>query len=256
MRAHQHGFFELMYLETGGGVHFVNGTELQTSAGDLYVLAPGDVHDVSHLTTAHGWLVVFEPEAVGVPAQARVSLPGELLLLSFIRPSGETARLHIPPERRGWWTSLAASLRDELKNPQLGHADAARWSLSLLLLEAARLAETHLAVLSAAGKPLLERVFAFIEARFREPISLKEVVEAVGRSRSHVTAVVRRETGRSVLAWITARRLAEARLLLLQGLPVEQVALASGFSDVSYFSRVFRREHGVSPRHWREARLK
>ena len=257
MSAHQHGFFELMYLEAGGGVHFVNGAELPTTAGDLYLLAPGDVHDVSRLTTAHGWVIVFEPEAIGVSElRARVSLPGELLLLSFMRPLDDMAvRLRVPVERRGWWTGLTSSLQEELRAPQLGHADAVRWSLSLLLLETARLAERHLPRLSLADRPLLERVFAFIETHFRDPISLQDVVQAAGRSRSHVTKVVRQETGRSVVAWIKARRLTEARLLLLQSeLSIEQIALASGFSDMSYFSRVFRRQHGVSPRRWREAR--
>lgn len=259
MSTHRHGFFELLYLEVGGGVHTVNGLRLEAATGDLYLLAPGDVHDVSGLTEAKGWLIVFEPEALGLPATpGAISLPGNLLLLSFLRPPSEVAvRFYVPRDRRAWFAGLTASLRTELAASRLGHADAVRWSLSLLLLEAARLAENHLGTLSPASRPLLERVFAFIEAHFHEPISLKDVVAAVGRSRASVTATVRRETGRSVVDWINARRLAQARLLLMEtGMSIEQVALASGFSDVSYFSRLFHREIGESPGRWQEARLR
>ena len=74
----------------------------------------------------------------------------------------------------------------------------------------------------------------------------------MGRSRSHLTALVRRETGRTVLEWITERRLAEARRLLLDtDLSVERVALASGFSDAAYFTRRWRVAMRTTPHAWR-----
>jgi AraC-like DNA-binding protein len=57
-----------------------------------------------------------------------------------------------------------------------------------------------------------------------------------------------------VQAWIAERRLAEARRLLAQtDEPVEAVGRRSGFRDASYFSRRFRRAHGVTPAAWRRA---
>ena len=52
--------------------------------------------------------------------------------------------------------------------------------------------------------------------------------------------------------WIIERRMAEARKLLAEtDLPVAEVARRVGVSDPGYFSRLFGRAHGTSPRKWR-----
>jgi AraC family transcriptional activator of pobA len=64
--------------------------------------------------------------------------------------------------------------------------------------------------------------------------------------------VVRRRTGRTVQDWIIERRMAEARSLLAEtDLSVAEVARRVGVADAGYFSRLFSRTHGASPRRWR-----
>ena len=76
--------------------------------------------------------------------------------------------------------------------------------------------------------------------------------DVVGDLRRHLTTVVRRRTGRTVQEWIIERRMAEARSLLSDTeLPVAEIAWRVGMFDPGYFSRQFRRTHGVSPREWR-----
>jgi len=68
----------------------------------------------------------------------------------------------------------------------------------------------------------------------------------------HLTTVVRRRTGRTVQEWIIERRMAEARSLLTDTqLPVAEIARRVGMPDPGYFSRLFRRTNGASPREWR-----
>jgi AraC-like DNA-binding protein len=83
-------------------------------------------------------------------------------------------------------------------------------------------------------------------------LSLRDVAREVGMTPGHLTTVVRRRTGRTVQEWIIERRMAEARLLLADtDLPVREVATRVGVPDPGYFSRLFRRKHGISPRKWR-----
>jgi AraC-like DNA-binding protein len=63
---------------------------------------------------------------------------------------------------------------------------------------------------------------------------------------------VRRRTGRTVQEWIIERRMVEARELLAEtDLPVGEVARRVGIPDAGYFSRLFSRAHGGTPRQWR-----
>jgi AraC-like DNA-binding protein len=77
---------------------------------------------------------------------------------------------------------------------------------------------------------------------------------AVSLSPGHLTTVVRRKTGRTVLQWISERRLAQARRLLVEtDLSAEEVGHRVGYSDPTYFVRSFRRAHGTTPLGWRRA---
>jgi AraC-like DNA-binding protein len=99
---------------------------------------------------------------------------------------------------------------------------------------------------------LLADVFAVIDRRHSQPLSLRDVAGELGMTPGHLTTVVRRRTGRTVQEWIIERRMAEARELLAEtDLPVAEVAGRVGVPDPGYFSRLFTRSHGTSPRKWR-----
>ena len=91
-----------------------------------------------------------------------------------------------------------------------------------------------------------------IEQRFRGPLSLSDVAEAVHLTPGHLTTAVRRRTGRTVQDWIVERGMTEARRLLVEtDLGVAEVGRRVGYPDPGYFSRVFRRAHEQTPRAWR-----
>ena len=101
---------------------------------------------------------------------------------------------------------------------------------------------------------MLEAIFSYIEDHYAEPISLSDVAAAVNLTPGYLTTAVRRRTGRTVLDWITERRLAEARhLLITTDESVEQIGKLAGYSDPTYFIRTFKRAHGTTPAVWRRA---
>jgi AraC-like DNA-binding protein len=107
---------------------------------------------------------------------------------------------------------------------------------------------------SRPPRPVLSKVFNFIEENYTNQISLREVAEEVGHSPAYLTDLVRRKTGKTVLTWITARRMAEARKLLLEtNQPIEQITEAVGYFDRRHFSRLFLRIHKSTPHSWRIA---
>jgi len=147
-----------------------------------------------------------------------------------------------------------ADLERELRERREGHAEAALAQLTLMLVELARLAADVPGHLRLRDEPLLAAVFDVIERRYAEPISLREVADAVGLSAGHLTTVVGRRTGRTVQQWITERRLAEVRRLLAEtDLTLQAVAGRVGYADVGYLIRRFRTAHGVPPQEWRRA---
>ena len=65
---------------------------------------------------------------------------------------------------------------------------------------------------------------------------------------------LRRATGSLEAVFVTRLRVAEAkRLLQRRELSITEVAQAVGYGDYAYFSRVFKKLTGISPRQYREA---
>ncbi len=73
-----------------------------------------------------------------------------------------------------------------------------------------------------------------------------------GLSTAHFTVVLRREIGATPPEYLTQRRIeAAGRALLEPGATITRVAHAFGFSTSQYFSLVFRKVQGCTPRDWR-----
>jgi AraC-like DNA-binding protein len=123
-----------------------------------------------------------------------------------------------------------------------------------LLVQVSRLAADVVGDLRMNEEPLLAEVFAVIERRYPEPLSLRDVARAVNLSPGHLATTVRRRTGRTVLEWITERRMVQARRLLVgTARPVGEIAREVGYPDAGYFTRLFTRTHGTTPTRWRTA---
>jgi AraC family transcriptional regulator of arabinose operon len=104
------------------------------------------------------------------------------------------------------------------------------------------------------GTPL-QQAMKFLEDRVDGAIRLPELARVVGVSPSHLSKLFREATGGGVLAHHTALKMARARLLLdTTDLTIAEVGREIGLNDQFYFSRQFRRLHGVSPRAYRADR--
>ena len=256
-RMHGHRFFDYLYFDRGEGELRVPSRTLRVRPGHVVLMTPGDLHDTSGVAHMGGWVVEFTADLFATASgEAPLFLPRADG--GWLSPAG--GRFNRPyvavvpaADRPGWEDRLRRLVR-ETEGAKLASLEAMRALLALLLVDLARLLAPD-APRAAPGSPLLREVFAVIDRSFAEPgVSLAAVARAVGRSPSHVTAVVRRETGMTVLEWLTQRRMAEARRRLAEtDENVSVVADRVGYPDPAYFARLFRREHGVSARAFRQA---
>ena len=95
----------------------------------------------------------------------------------------------------------------------------------------------------------------YIYENFRSKISIKDICTHIGCSKSTLITSYKKEYGMTVGSYITEVRLAEAeRMLSLGEKTIGEIAIASGFSDQSYFSKVFSSKHCFPPSEYRQRR--
>ena len=92
----------------------------------------------------------------------------------------------------------------------------------------------------------------FIKENFTEKIGVKDICEAVGYSKSTVLTAFKKEFSTTVNAYLNTLRLEKAKKMLEnENTSVSEIALSCGFSDQSYFSKVFSAAYGETPTEYR-----
>jgi AraC-like DNA-binding protein len=88
---------------------------------------------------------------------------------------------------------------------------------------------------------------AYLEDNYTDDVSLDTLAQLVGLSPFHLARLFQQEVGMPPHAYQIQVRIAHAKRLLLQGLPVSRVAGETGFYDLSHFTRHFKRHIGIAP---------
>ncbi len=101
----------------------------------------------------------------------------------------------------------------------------------------------------------LGRALDYIRRREADPgLTLADAAGCAGLTPSYLSALFRRELGRTFTDLLTERRLDLAKRLLREtDLPIGQTARAAGFRDAHYFSALFKKHIGCSPTAYRAA---
>lgn len=106
---------------------------------------------------------------------------------------------------------------------------------------------------SDQASELVGRVRAYVQQHFAENVGIREVARAVNYSPNYMSLVFHRATGMTAKEYLTGVRIDHGKKLLrTTKLPVFEVARECGFQNAQYFSTVFRKVAGVTPRQFRD----
>ncbi len=229
--AHVHAEWTLLLVDAGGVDYTLDGGRQQAVAGRLTVLPPYVSHDGRSaapggfdkrvLYVDERWL----PEAL-TGAAVRAPSPADRELVRAV------SALH---------ACLDVRREDDLEAQDRLAVVAERIALHL------GSHQPHPADRDAGLARLVRR-----RLDDDEP-TLEALSRELGTHPSHLVRVFRREYGLPPHRYVVGRRLDRARRLLLDGLPIAEVAVASGFHDQSHLTRHFRALLGTTPGAFRRA---
>lgn len=135
---------------------------------------------------------------------------------------------------------------------QMADYRALRTEVRCELDKLVKAAEAHA---ERAESRVVERVKRTILQRSHEDLSLEQIAAEEGVSPFYLSRLFKEETGVNYIEFLTARRMEKARALLANPeLSLKQIAFEVGYHDPNYFSRVFKKTTGLSPREYRKQR--
>ncbi|MBC2603863.1 helix-turn-helix transcriptional regulator [Puniceicoccus vermicola] len=230
-RGRRKDFHQLFWIASGEVEFRVRKEVFGTGEGEVYFYRPGEIHDVrpGRSGVHYFWLTLDSP---GVdPLLAGFDFPGRRF------PAGS------PP------TELFRSIIEALKSATpRGEMEATVTAYEILT----RLAWQRRQLLpeSGAGERLRNRM----DAQFADPnLNIESLAEQEGMHRATVYRTFLQIHGISPSLYLQRRRLVHGLALLEQtNKTVQEIALASGYTDPNHFAKVVRRATGYGPVKFRQ----
>ena len=101
---------------------------------------------------------------------------------------------------------------------------------------------------------MVNQLKEYINAHLDLDLTRQELAEQVYLSESYVSHLFSKETGEPLADYITNRKIELAQnLLSTTSYPVSIIAVKAGYSNFSYFSKLFKKKTGLAPNEYRKA---
>lgn len=244
---HRHNFQELIWIASGSGLHEIDGKQLAIHPNTLYLIAQGQVHCFLAAEAIHGYVLRFTddfiPDTVAAPTgRFHQALFNNVQTLSALRIDHNDTQ------------SIERLL--ELLNDEYHRADAAgseailQHLLQVLLIKVEQLLDDSADAPGnpESGSPLLARFLTLLEANYAARHDVEFYAQALATTPRQLSSTVKHHQGKTAKQLIEERLMLEAkRNLRFTDMTVKEIAEQLGFSDPSYFSKVFRRHTSLSP---------
>lgn len=238
---HRHGrLHQFLILDTGGAVAQFDGRERRLAASTVANVPTGCVHGYQFEPGTTGWVVTVASEVLDEWLSE-----GEGLRPLLARPALIDANLRI--------RAVTEAIFTEHEGRDFGRAHALRAQVALLAGLVARAMSQTVQSAGTAETPLQRRFEALVEAHYNEHLAIADYARRLAVTPTHLSRVMREATGRPASAFIEDRLIREARRnLAYSNLSISEIAYGLGYQDPAYFSRVFTRATGLSPRAFRK----
>jgi len=261
-KAHRHDFFQLRLDVKGEADHHIGCRRRVLTAGSISFVSPYRIHRGGRGASSQFYVINFHHRflrpGLAIDPSCADSWPftnaPELLPFAF----QEFINFQLDGEELAIAHDACRSMLDQYRSRRVFSHELLRAHLLLLLGTVCQRYEQELSHLlaSSVGGPTrrsaLVRVTRYISEHLTDDIALADVAAAAELSRSYVTQLLKRETGKTFVDFITALRLQKAQeLLATTDMRVGEIALAVGYDDDAYFARRFRQFLRVSPGEYR-----
>ncbi|ASK30756.1 AraC family transcriptional regulator [Chryseobacterium sp. T16E-39] len=243
---HQQQTWELSYIITGSGVRIIGDVIENFSKGEIILIPPNISHCWSFDQSVHDGYgkienitIVFENEFLKNCTQI---FPELFTAISELQ-SNENA------------VSFTEELLQKLQilmTSMVHQNDIERISSFIKILELI----SYCKEMRIVGRPInenkqekkLQKIHLYVLSNFQKNITLEEISQYVGMQKSSFCIFFKRMTGKSFFTYLTEFRIeSSCQMLLKTKLSVKEICIASGFNDIPYYNRAFKKSKGMSP---------
>ncbi len=239
---HTHQFSELFYVLRGEGVFYIEDEKVSVKTDDLMIINPYVEHTEKTLPNNPMEYIVFGVEG---------------LAFSFIHPDQENPKgysYYSYGSDKNQFINFAQLMMHEFQDKKPGFEKVCHGLLEVLLVYISR--KQNLSVITNSSFQLSKECALakrYIDINYSKNITLDSLAEITHINKFYLAHSFTECIGQSPINYLTDRRIEACKeLLTTSNFSVTQIASSAGFSSQSYFSQIFNKKVGMSPRQYRK----
>ena len=233
VEVHHHDFYEVYNLLSGEVSYWVDGKTYRLRQGDILLINPMELHRplVQHDSKYERFVLWINKNYLDALSQ------NGSLTKCFRGSSNHFRGASVTP--------LFSNLVAEQQSNKYASDIYSQGIFLQLMVELNRL--SPVGVQSSEISPITVDVINYIGGNFNQDLSLDSLATKFHISKYHLSHEFKRHTGTSIYHYITLKRLAAARQMLIEGNPPGEVYTLCGFRDYTVFYKAFKAEYGTAP---------
>ena len=251
---HWHDEAEIIVIKKGMGIIRVDLVPFEASAGDIVFVLPGQLHSIEQKED-----FVMEYENILFKPDMLTSKGQDFCNDNFIRPLFD-GMVNFPSyidkskDCHAEVSSCIADIDNISSDRPFGYQLLIKSYLLRIafLLLANHSVNTH----SIKRKKTLDKikmVLSYIREHYSDIISVQDMAELCHYSQSHFMKFFKNAMGMGFTQYLNDYRLESAgKMLLATSNSILDIAMETGFDNLSYFNRMFKRKYGVTPGRYRK----
>lgn len=239
---HTHQFTELFYVLHGEGVFYIEREKVPVKTDDLIIINPNVEHTEKTFPNNPMEYIVFGVEGLAF------SFP------EHDQAYGRGYSFYSYGSDKNQFINFAQLMMHEFQDKKPGFEKVCHGLLEVLLVYISR--KQKLSVISESSFQLSKECAIakrYIDTNYAQDITLDSLADLTHINKYYLAHSFTECIGQSPISYLTERRLAACKeLLSSSNLSVTQIANSAGFSSQSYFSQIFNKKVGMSPRQYRK----
>lgn len=240
--AHWHSYFEIDFCSSGSGSTVLNGKEYKLKKGTVSFITPSDIHSYKVENE-----VVFINLNFNFSAIAYSSI-SELLYKT------EGFVFQCNDEEYQTIEGILRKIQEEETKKSAFYEKYLRNLLLNLIIEIYRKNKNNKLIENNAELPIeIRKIIYYINANFKNPITLKEVSDYIGMDYSNIGKYIKKHLNKNFKEYLTDVRMEYARNILLStDESITDIVFYCGYNSTTYFTNEFRSKFGMSPGQYRK----
>ena len=247
---HWHDELEIIYVKSGFLTVSISGENYIGKPGDAFVVSPGNLHFMGSQTGNVDYFTFLFPLKY-------ISFRTDDILDDKLLEPLNSGHLMISPEIEDTVKEQCEQLVEiyGAKKEESQSKITAQIKTKIILLQfiLELWKKGFIVENDTGGKNTVEKeMVSYIQQNFTGKILLKEFGEQFHLSEKYISRYFKEHFHITISQYVTYLRLEHAKQLLQDtDIPVTEVAMQSGYQNVSYFIRSFKKTYGMSPLKYR-----